>query len=225
MDLRKAIFEFVIATIPAVILFFGGWVYLNYFLAAFGISISELSIDMQTTLIYSFSPMSVLFYGHWKELLVLLGIVALIVFIDGWFGFATFRQVGRYASPLASMAMALPTVLQLAAILIGTMLVFLLIITPAIRWSAERVADRFWTSTGVRIDPIVKAEDAKGRNSKWHSNLQGCADRRALELIYSDQSAYYVLCKSPAAPGIGIVFEIRRNGGLASIRYAERGRR
>jgi len=198
--------------------------YLNYFLAAFGISISELSIDTQTTLIYSFSPMSVLFFGYWKDLLVLFCIVALIVFIDGWFGFPTFRQLARYARPLATAAMALPTVLQLAAVIAATTLVFLLVITPAIRWSAERVADRFWTGTGVIIDPVVKADDAKAAG-KWHSNFQGCGDRRGLELIYSDQSAYYVLCKSTVAPNVGIVFEIRRKGGLASIRYAERGRR
>ena len=40
MDLTKAIYEFLVATLPAVFLYFLGWAYLYFFLGAFGINIS-----------------------------------------------------------------------------------------------------------------------------------------------------------------------------------------
>lgn len=37
----KAIYEFLVATLPAVVLYFVGWAYLYFFLGAFGINIAE----------------------------------------------------------------------------------------------------------------------------------------------------------------------------------------
>jgi hypothetical protein len=48
----KVFFEIAIATIPAVVLYFIGWVYLNFYISAFGITVSELDLDIQTIFIY-----------------------------------------------------------------------------------------------------------------------------------------------------------------------------
>jgi hypothetical protein len=46
----KGLFELVIATIPAVVLYFFGWAYLHFYLRAFSIDVSELSLDLHLLL-------------------------------------------------------------------------------------------------------------------------------------------------------------------------------
>jgi len=46
-----------------------------------------------------------------------------------------------------------------------------------------------------------------------------CSDQEALRLIVSDGKVYYLLCKSAENEGEGYVFEVRHEGGLASVRF------
>ena len=73
----KGLFELVIATIPMVMLYFVGWTYLYFYLKVFGIGISELDLDIQTILIYSYPPIQLLWRSYWP--LIAGAIVILVV--------------------------------------------------------------------------------------------------------------------------------------------------
>ena len=60
MELNKTLYEFLIATLPAVVLYFVGWGYLFFLLGDFGINISEINFDTSTIFIYAFSPVYIL---------------------------------------------------------------------------------------------------------------------------------------------------------------------
>jgi len=50
-----------------------------------------------------------------------------------------------------------------------------------------------------------------------------CSDQQALSLIFSDEKAYYLLCKSVENSDMGYVFEVRRGFGLSSVRFVSAG--
>lgn len=81
MNITKALYEFLIATLPAVIVYFIGWAYLFFFLSDFSINITELNFDTTTVFIYAFAPIQIFVKNHW--LLTLVGIlVAFILFLS-----------------------------------------------------------------------------------------------------------------------------------------------
>jgi hypothetical protein len=65
LESQKTIFDFVIVTLPGLLLYFLGWAYLYYYLRYFGISPSEAKLDAQTVLIYSYVPFYDVVASHW----------------------------------------------------------------------------------------------------------------------------------------------------------------
>jgi hypothetical protein len=62
LDLRKAFTDFLIATVPAVVLYFTGWAY--FFLSTFGVNIAEIHMDTPTVFIYSAPPLYALLINY-----------------------------------------------------------------------------------------------------------------------------------------------------------------
>lgn len=213
-DSSQDLFKLVMATIPAVVLYFVGWAYLHFYLKTFGISVSELDLDIQTILIYSFPPIQILTRSWWHWLL--LAAVALLVIVwsvrrlmgqDMKENLANFCKRARCASPIAQG-------LGLFVILLILVVVFV----PIIGSAAAQAANRKWLSEGVRIEAVVKEPDPKGK-SAWYENYNRCASRRALDLIFADKESYYMLCISSFDKTSALVFEVRRHIGLVSVRF------
>ena len=64
-------------------------------------------------------------------------------------------------------------------------------------------------------------KDPEGKDRAWHDNYRRCSGRRALDLLFSDKESYYMLCISSVDKTDGIVFEVRRETGLVSVRLVE----
>lgn len=213
---KKSVPEWLVVTLPAVLLYFVGWAYLHYYLQAFGIGISELDLDLQTILLYSLPPFKILFSAYWPWILG--------GFFLAWLLAQLCRGIpARYRVRIGSTtswAPKLPLLVRVPAILV---LLFLAVIACAyaIRVAALQNADDKWTSEGTRIEAMVKAAEGEGK-SNIHSNYRSCNERRALDLIISDKEAYYILCISRVEPKSAIVFEVRRSTGLASARLIQR---
>ena len=75
----SALFEVLVATIPAVLIYFVGWAYLHFYLKVFGIGMSELDLDVQTILIYSYPVIQKL---GWAWIMPTIG--ATVVFVLMW---------------------------------------------------------------------------------------------------------------------------------------------
>src|SRR5204863_68697 len=90
------------------------------------------------------------------------------------------------------------------------------LLEPGIRTAAEQVADRKWNTEGIRMEAIA-AKEGTG-NNPWQDNYKRCGDRRALDLIFADKETYYMLCISTFDKVQGVVYEVRRDAGLVSVR-------
>lgn len=210
----KALVELVVAIIPPALLYFVGWAYLYFYLQAFGIGISELDLDIQTIFIYAYPPIRLLWlsYWGWALLAVLVLFVSILVvrkvttpatrsWLAGWIRGTTVLGQG----------LRLFVVISLMAVLL----------VQVVRPYAVQAADRKWVSEGVRLEALVKDPDGKEK-SAWYDSYKRCAGRRGLDLIFADKDAYYMLCISSVDDSSALVFEVRRDAGLASVRFARR---
>jgi hypothetical protein len=230
MDVRKVIFEFILATLPAVLLYFIGWVYLNSYLSGFAINVSELQLDTQTIFIYSFSPFQIIIQRYWIRLgLIALGLTILVialVWIARKYLSSTRRATLRAkAGQLIGAVAALPPALYGFIGIIAALVFLALLVAPVVRWSAGISVAQRWDGLGARVQPILPSEIKPSmwhQRFYWHENYERCGERRGFEFIFSDQSAYYVLCRSSVDPDTGIIYEVRHNVGLVSVRYVNR---
>lgn len=227
MEMRKAIYEFLLATLPAVVLYFIGWAYLYFFLEAFGISITELHLDTPTIFIYAFSPLQIALraYGWW----VLGGVLGLAFLLwviqkmlpQRW----SIRLRKRFKWMREKVAQLPPWVTPLSMLV--TFFAVLLALVPLARWAADRQTMRVWASQVGYVIPLLahdtKSQPATEESSPWHDSYKKCSEQEALLLIFSDDKAYYVLCKSSENSKEGYVFEIRRETWLSSVRFASMG--
>jgi hypothetical protein len=217
----KAVFEIALATAPAVLLYFVGWAYLHFYLRAFRIDVSELDLDLQTILIYSFRPLKAL-------MLLYLPVVAAVVLVV-WILRALIptwkEQTTQFYRRLIE-APALVHGLGLFAILAFVAVVSI----PTIRSVAAQAANEKWAgAVDVRlpVQVLVKESESKESGTKesneWLDNYKSCSstERRGLDLIFADKGSYYLLCTSPDDRTQGIIFEVRRETGLASIRFVD----
>jgi len=211
------LFKLFMATIPAVVLYFVGWAYLHFYLKAFGISVSELDLDIQTILIYSFPPLQILVRSWWHWLV--LGLVALLVIVWLVRRFAVQDTKEKLANVCNRTRSASPVTQGLGLLVI--LLILVVVFVPIIGSAAAQAANRKWVSEGVLIEAVVKEPDAKEK-SAWHENYKRCGSRRALDLIFVDKESYYMLCISSLDKASALVFEIRRQIGLVSVRFVRR---
>lgn len=195
----KALPDIVLVTAATVLIFFVGWAYLNFYLRAFGILISELDLDIQTIFIYSYPPARLLLgtYYWWISIVIIFLLVTAVL-------------VGRR---LFGRPFALPIALALLMLII-------FFSVPLIRWAALQTANLKWTSEGIAIaiEATVKEPET---NKNWYENYQRCANRGGLDLIIADKESFYILCKSTVDKAVGDVYEIRRDVGLVSVRHVK----
>jgi hypothetical protein len=85
-----------------------------------------------------------------------------------------------------------------------------------------------WTGKTEYAIPLLmeksKSETTTPKQqSSWLESYVECSNAQALILIYSEEKAYYLLCKSNENSDEGWVFEVRRQFGLSSVRPASAG--
>jgi hypothetical protein len=217
----KAVFEIALATLPAVLLYFVGWAYLHFYLRAFRIDVSELDLDLQTILIYSFRPLKALMLLYLAAVVVVILVVWILRSLIPTWKEQTTRFYGRLIeAPALVHGLVLFTILALVAVAS----------IPTIRSVAAEAANEKWTgAVDVRlpVQVLIKESESKESGTKesneWLDNYKTCSStaRRGLDLIFADKGSYYLLCTSPDDSTQGIIFEIRRETGLASIRFVD----
>jgi hypothetical protein len=136
----------------------------------------------------------------------------------------TVREQTTRLYRLVSEASALVHGLSLFVILVFVAFVS----TPTIRSVAAQAAAEEWMgAVDVRlpVEALVKEPESKqsgtNESSEWYGHYKSCTERRGLDLIFADKGSYYLLCISPDEDKQGIVFEVRRETGLASIRFVD----
>jgi hypothetical protein len=58
--------------------------------------------------------------------------------------------------------------------------------------------------------------------SSWLVSYDSCSARRALNLIFADKETYVMLCVDKYDAGSGVVYEVRPENGLISVRMIRR---
>jgi len=214
-DAMGGLWAIVFATIPAALAYFSGWAYLYYYLAQFGIGISELNFSFETTLIYAAPPMEWIFRTYW--LVVVLGVASLSFFILSPAA-RVLRVRSGLAAALKAMSRATPLVNGLGAF--ATLALIAVLLAPMIRAAAISRADEKWTHVGVPIETMIELENA---TSVRHGDYESCQSRRALNLIMADNSGYFMLCVGELNDSAGLVYEVRRDPmKLSSVRRVRR---
>jgi hypothetical protein len=224
MDLQKAIYDFVVATIPVVLVYFIGWSYLYFYFDSFGINIFELNLDLQAVFVYSYPPIR----ASWAEIIkhsvwsfIFVAVAVLFIFVCRYIYFTwwpTSNSVLKQVLNPTSVEKAFMFVLALV-------LTLYFFIVPLAKWSALDVAAHLWAGTGRQMVAVVNEKDYIDDNderSSWLKSYRQCQSRRELALIFANENAYYMLCRSKDDPNTGLVFEVRRETGLASVRYANK---
>jgi hypothetical protein len=247
VELKKAIYDFVAATLPALILYFVGWTYLYFFLGAFGINIAEIHFDTATIFIYAFSPLQIAVktYGFFILSIAVggLAIIALIIWLTGWI-FPRLKLALEYYYRISRVKVSGASAWLKIFLLFVIIVIFLLVLVPVVKWAAMLQKTQVWAGHAEYIVPL-RLDDSKsqaatesktqGTDQKsqpapnptlfWRESYAQCVAQQALLLIYADDKAYYLLCKSVENSSEGIVFEVRREFGLTSVRFASFGDR
>jgi hypothetical protein len=218
LELNKTLYEFLIATLPAVALYFVGWGYLYFLLGDFGINIGEINFDTSTIFIYAFSPVYILVRSHLLATLFVIACFVGLILVIGIF-------LSHYWQIFCRQLRRLP----IAVRVLGSAVVFifiLLALIPFLQWAAFREKIQIWNGGGEGLLPIIEessmqqstAKDFLWRNEYIKSYLQ-CSDQGALRPIFADEKVYYLLCSSVTNGNEGYVFEVRREDGLKSVRF------
>lgn len=226
MELRKLIYEFVVATLPLAVVYYVGWAYLYFYLNLFGINITELHFDSATIFIYAFAPVYLTLQGYWW--LILLIVVAAVMMI------LSIRKLFHRQWLLVRTKFGnLSTALQIFLLIIALLCV-LVILAPWLQWAAKEKRAQVWEdrgeyaiglASGERKDSAAGAASPQSSLALWQDSYKECSAEQALLLIFSDEKALYLLCKSVEDPNQGTVFEIRREFGLVSVRFVSSGGR
>lgn len=216
-DGSTALSELVVATVPAVILYYAGWVYLLFYLQAFGIAISELDLDTRTIFIYSVPPFRLFLLSFWRWLLF--GIAIVVVTVGLARKFASQGTKIRLAAYIHWVRRG--SLIKRGLGIFAGLLLLIALFHPIIRWSAAEAANRKWESEGIRIQAMITDSNQRER-SAWDENYKLCGKRQALDLIFSDRESYYMLCISSHDKTTAIVYEVRRDVGLSSVRLIRR---
>ncbi len=218
MDIQKAILEFLVATLPAVVLYFLGWAYLYFFLISFGINIAEVHIDTPTIFIYSFSPLQVVFKRYGLCLLLILFLLAVLYFVL----VRIFPRLAKASRRLSAWLAKTGTVLRICLTL-AVLLLLALLSAPVVSWAADQASARIWTGKGANAVAITAKKGSRTFGA-LRAMYNKCGADQSLILVYADDKAHYLLCKSSVDDTQGVVFEVRRELGLVSVRFVSGGR-
>ena len=182
----------------------------------------EIHFDTATIFIYAFSPLQITVQAH--GLLVLLSIIGIAVLIVIAAKFLprrgmsalqrTYRNVSQWSIGVKVF------------LLISAFVFLLLALVPILQSAATRQKMAVWGGKSEYAIPLLiekSGSQTPPNQSPWRESYVQCSDQQALLLIYSDDKAYYLLCKSTENSNEGYVFEVRREFGLSSVRFASAG--
>lgn len=213
---RSEVFAAVVAIVPAAVAYYIGWAYLYYYLAAFGISSSELDLGIETIFIYAWPPIKILVSSYWYVGVGLFALLASLRWLDKRYGLALGASLSRLRLNIGQASLVAQ-----GLYLFVTLILIAFLLTPLIQLAAARQADQKWEYDGILIQALLSESD---RKLAQHANYRLCSERRALDLIIADRDSYYMLCKSAINQVNAAVYEVRREFGLTSVRIITRER-
>lgn len=203
----------VVAT-PAVIVYFLGWTYLNYYLGAFGIGIAELDLGVETIFIYSAPAATWLLKTKWPwfvGIAVFWGIVVL------WSCHLRGGISPSVTSFLRKFFMF--WYVQAIATFIGVTLLTMMI-APIVQKAAVTHVTEMWGRAGIKIRAMVESSES---GSDERRDYETCKKRDGLQLVFGDKNGYFMLCTSEIDDMDGVIYEVRRqDSALASVRRVSR---
>ena len=225
MDAQKAIYDFIIVTIPGLLLYFIGWSYLYFYLNLFGVDLSELKLDLQTVFIYSYSPLHYVITYNWVVSTLIILVVFLLIFAKRSISIPLTERAQKIFRPISALPPIARTLALVFVLLFGIIFVLTFILVPMAKWTAERAANQRWVGDGPKIAVIINengSTDKSSASSIWLDSFNECQRREELSSIFADENSFYLLCRSLDDPKhSGIVFEVRKEKetGLVSARY------
>lgn len=170
-DWQKTISDFLIVTIPGVLLYFTGWAYLSSYLASFGIDPSELKLDTATILVYSYPPISDFITTNWHSvtthwfaaILIVLSVVTLIHLklnrILPSVLPQNVRKTYQYLRPISQLSPSVRIVYLASFFLIAALLMLSFILRPISYEVAAKRVQEVWSLKSTRISFNTRLED------------------------------------------------------------------
>jgi len=223
MEIKKSVGEFAVSVLPVAFLYFIGWGYLSFYLSSFGINTSEITLDLQTIFVYSYTPFEILFSNHpWYSGLFLALYVILSIFVfkrlankqpSSICGFCKKRT---YESNEGSERVDLPFYVIVANYCVIILTLFTVALIP-VQYSASVKSRYIWDHGGLFTDPFPNIGESKSA-AMWTESYETCRARRALLIVFAAAEKTYVLCRGALDQTQGTVFELRGEKGLASVR-------
>jgi hypothetical protein len=233
MEAQKVFYEFLIVTVPAVVLYFTGWGYLYFFLGAFDIDIAEIHIDVPTVFIYSLPVLqdAVRHYGYYL-LGGTIGFLIASVIIFGEMADAGKASLRGFSNRVISFVSKVSIWTKLT-VSIALLALLVLGLVPIISTAAQDTANRIWAGPAryvVAAARTASAEASAGQSQPTDSpawkeqkaQYDACSAIEALRLVYADDNTYYLLCRNDENSTQGTVFEVRRKEGLVSVRFPQK---
>jgi hypothetical protein len=153
MEFQKSIIQFLIATLPALFLYFVGWGYLYFFFGAFGINIAEIHLDTSTVFIYAFSPLPIVVKAYWPwvapSIVIVVAVVLIITRLLPHKGKAATKQIYRWTRD------KVPIGVTALLMIIGLLILFSALV-PVVKWTAIQQKKQIWKGrTEISIVPFT----------------------------------------------------------------------
>jgi hypothetical protein len=165
-DGGKTITDLIVVTIPAVLLYFISWVYLYFYLGSFGVSVSELDLDVQTIFIYFLPPVRLLaeFFLEWLLAHWIIVAAVLAIAIAAFIAPATSGLVKRSITATWGVTSRIFGGLNKLPIILQCVVIFIFLIisgvaaTPLIQSASAYAAGKVWAPPSTAIAAIVKTD-------------------------------------------------------------------
>ncbi len=186
--MRAALIDAVIAALPLAVIFFSGWAYLSSYLGEFGIDATEVTVPLQTVLVYSFAPLK-----SWRVLLYLAFCMLCLLFVVNYA-----RNTWSFDSVSASiMAIAL--------------VVLLFVVEGSATAAARTMANFVWTGHKAMSVPVL----SKSPTDPAYVDLRQCLDKRRVRQIIGFPDRMYLLCRDEFLPCLrGRMFVVSASGTI-----------
>lgn len=211
---HSSLISAIVVAAPAVFVYFLGWTYLNYYLAAFGISVAELDLGVETVFIYAAPAAIWLLKEQWPWLI---GIALLVGGLALWSRRP--RNLPRRLVTSGPRVLFMTWYVQAVALFISTTLLAMFI-SPFVKEAALVRAAQRWDRSGIKIRAMANSLESGAVEQQDYGT---CMRRDGLQLIFADKSGYYMLCAGEIDKTIGMIYEVRRdNSVLASVRRVSR---
>jgi hypothetical protein len=143
VEFQKSLIQFLIATVPAIVLYFIGWAYLYFYFSSFGINIAEIHLDTSTVFIYAFSPLAIVVKAYWPWIapltVIIVAVVLIITTLMPRKSRNEIKQIYRWVRD--KVPIGVTTLLMIIGLLI-----FLSALVPVVKWAAIQQRKQVWAS-------------------------------------------------------------------------------